>query len=115
LDIRGKLEAKPLKVLALPSEAPKSRDYKDIVKGLGKSGGIDLQGVSVALPKQLVPEDENRDDGPETRRPATANGRPDRKNIISSINISRKAKPEHAETMLAAAMRAAMARKAVRV
>lgn len=100
--------------MALPSETPESRDCKDLIEGLGKSGGIDLQGVSVALPKQLVPEVDDRDDGPETRRPATANGRPDRKNIINSITISRKAKPEQAESAAAAAMRAAMARKAAR-
>ena len=100
--------------VALPSETPESRDCKDLIEGLGKSGGIDLQGVSVALPKQLVPEVDDRDDRPETRRPATANGRPDRKNIINSITISRKAKPEQAESAAAAAMRAAMARKAAR-
>jgi hypothetical protein len=44
---------------------------------------------------------------------ATANGRPDRKSIIST-KISRKVKPEQVQTALAAAMRAAIVRKAVR-
>jgi len=50
---------------------------------------------------------------PKMRWPATANGRPDRKSIIST-KISCNVKSEQVQTALAAVMRAAMRRKAVR-
>jgi len=42
-----------LGALALPSEAPEPTKFKDIRISLGKSSGIDLQSVSVTLPKPL--------------------------------------------------------------
>jgi hypothetical protein len=41
-------------MLALPSEAPGLRYFKHLSNVLGKTASIDLQGVSTAVPKQLV-------------------------------------------------------------
>jgi hypothetical protein len=49
--------------MALPSEAPRLKDCKELNEGLGKSAGIDLQGVSVALPKHCLSAIVERDDG----------------------------------------------------
>jgi hypothetical protein len=40
--------------LALPSEAPGLSYFKHLPKVLGKTAGIDLQGVSAAVPKQSI-------------------------------------------------------------
>jgi hypothetical protein len=41
-----------LKVLALPSEAPDSKDHNSLGRSLGKTGCIELQGVSATPPKR---------------------------------------------------------------
>jgi hypothetical protein len=51
---------------------------------------------------------------PEMQRAATANGRPNRKDFISSTDNNAASENEQGETALAAAMRAALLRRAAR-
>jgi hypothetical protein len=83
------------------------------INGLERSETVGIPDVSLCLSQSIVSEDSA--DKSKMRRPTTANGRPpNRKNIIVSTKNNLRAETEQGETALAAAMRAAMARKAVR-
>jgi hypothetical protein len=82
------------------------------INGLERSETVGIPDVSLCLSQSIVSEDSA--DKSKMRRPTTANGRSIRKNIISSTKNNLRAETEQGETALAAAMRAAMARKAVR-
>jgi hypothetical protein len=56
----------------------------------------------------------SRDGPPQMRNPAAANGRANRKHILSTDENSNTTGPKQGKTTLGAALRAALARKAVR-